>query len=101
MLTALLNCGFRLQRYHRVQLLKAAEEFGGALDYSRLILTLLQTAIDWTHHERDIVLKILRAMGVTVNDRRHWLAKVKKLLMSKATQSKLQVPLFLCIVVLF
>eukprot|EP01033_Poteriospumella_lacustris_P002266 gene2266-1657_t len=90
LLTTLLNCGFRLQRYHRVQLLQAAEEFGGTLEYSRLILTLLQTAIDWTHHERDIVLKILKAMGVTVTERRQWLAKLKKMLLQSASQTKLK-----------
>lgn len=90
-LTALINSGFRLQRYHRVELLKAAEEYGGRLEYARLILTLLQTAVDWTQSERKIITKLLKAMGVSVSDRRAWLARLKKALMERASQTKLKV----------
>lgn len=90
LLTALINCGFRLQRYERVQLLRAAEEYGGALEYSRLVLVLLQTTIDWTQSERDIVYKILKAMGITVEQRRNWLARLKKELIDRTTQQKMK-----------
>eukprot|EP00981_Chlorochromonas_danica_P005731 scaffold1182_cov229-Ochromonas_danica.AAC.7 len=89
-LTALINCGFRLQRYERVQLLRAAEEYGGLLDYARLVLVLLQTVVDWTQSEREIVFKILRAMGVTVEQRRNWLARLKKELLERSTQQKVK-----------
>ena len=85
-----MNSGFRLQRFQRVQLLKAAEEYGGQLEYARLILTLLQTAVDWTQAERGIVQKILKSMGVTVSERRNWLAKLKKELMERTSRNKLK-----------
>ncbi len=88
-LSALLNSGFRLQRYHRVQLLKAAEAFGGQLEYRRLVIALLQTAINWSQTERTIIFKVLKSMGNTMEDRRLWLAKMKKELMERVSQTQL------------
>lgn len=87
LLTALMNSGFRLQRYHRVQLLKAAEDSGGVLDYHRLVLTLLQTVVTWTQSEKDLVYKILKCIGLTVEERRQWLGKLKKEIMKRSTAS--------------
>jgi Ca2+-binding EF-hand superfamily protein len=89
-LSSLLNAGFKLQRYSRVQLLKAAESYGGKLDYHRLIVTLLQTAVNWSQTERTLIFKILRSMGNTIEDRRLWLAKMKKELMERVARQKIK-----------
>jgi hypothetical protein len=39
---------------------------------------LLRSCADWTAEERSVVKKILHAMGVTVTDRRAWLARLRQ-----------------------
>ena len=39
---------------------------------------LLRSCADWTAEERSVVKKILHAMGVTVTDRRTWLARLRQ-----------------------
>ena len=74
MLNALLSSGFRLQRVNRVRLLRAVEELGGKMDYRDLCQVLLNSCADWTAEEKHVVQKILKSMGVTVIERRNWLA---------------------------
>ena len=38
---------------------------------------LMQSCADWTVEEKEIVGKILKAMGLTVTERRNWLTKLK------------------------
>eukprot|EP00605_Chrysophyceae_sp_TOSAG23-4_P000290 GSChrysophyteH1.ASY1.ANO1.335.1 assembled CDS len=82
LLSALLGAGFRLQRLNRVRLLKAVEELGGKMDYSELCQVLLRSSAEWTAEERTLVSKILKAMGVTVLERRAWLGRLRVALMS-------------------
>ena len=89
-LSCLLNAGFKLQRYSRIQLLKAAEVYGGKLEYHRLIVTLLQTAVNWSQTERGLVYKILRSMGNSIEARRLWLAKMKRELMERVSTQKVR-----------
>lgn len=77
LVSGLLNAGFQLQRLNRVQLLKAVEELGGKLEYDELFQILLRSCSDWTRDERELVHKLLRAMGVTVQERRAWLGRCK------------------------
>jgi Ca2+-binding EF-hand superfamily protein len=79
-LNALLSCGFRLQRVNRVRLLRAVEELGGKMDYRDLCQVLLNSCADWTVDEKHVVQKILKSMGVTVIERRNWLAKLRQTL---------------------
>lgn len=79
-LNALLSCGFRLQRVNRVRLLRAVEELGGKMDYRDLCQVLLNSCADWTVDEKHVVQKILKSMGVTVIERRNWLARLRQTL---------------------
>lgn len=86
-LDCLLNCGFKLQRINRVRLLRAVEELGGRMNYRELCEILLNSCADWTAEERALVKHILASMGVTVIERRGWLARLRQNLME--AQSKI------------
>ena len=86
MLNALLGAGFRLQRVNRVRLLRAVEELGGKMDYRDLCQVLLSSCADWTSEEKQVVHKILKSMGVTVIERRNWLAKLRQSLMDASSK---------------
>lgn len=86
MLNALLSSGFRLQRVNRVRLLRAVEELGGKMDYRDLCQVLLNSCADWTAEEKHVVQKILKSMGVTVIERRNWLAKLRQSLMDASSK---------------
>jgi Ca2+-binding EF-hand superfamily protein len=85
-LNALLSSGFRLQRVNRVRLLRAVEELGGKMDYRDLCQVLLNCCADWTAEEKQVVHKILKSMGVTVIERRNWLAKLRQSLMDASAK---------------
>lgn len=85
-LNALLSSGFRLQRVNRVRLLRAVEELGGKMDYRDLCQVLLNSCADWTAEEKHVVHKILKSMGVTVIERRNWLAKLRQSLMDASSK---------------
>ena len=85
-LNALLSSGFRLQRVNRVRLLRAVEELGGKMDYRDLCQVLLNSCADWTAEEKHVVQKILKSMGVTVIERRNWLAKLRQSLMDASSK---------------
>ena len=84
LLSALLGAGFRLQRLNRVRLLRAIEELGGKVDHVELCQVLIRSCADWTSEERGVVSKILKAMGVTVLERRAWIGRVRVALMKAA-----------------
>ena len=88
LLNVLINCGFQLQRINRTQLLRVAEEMGGKIGYLELFRVLLNSAADWTNEERALVHKILKAMGITVYQRRAWLAKLRVTLMGCSSRRK-------------
>ena len=77
LVSALLGAGFQLQRLNRVHLLKCVEEMGGRVEYDDLFQILLRSCSDWTKEERDLVHRILKAMGVTIQERRAWLGRMK------------------------
>jgi hypothetical protein len=77
-LKALLSSGFKLQRLDRVRLLRAAEELGGKMKYSQFFDVLLKSCAEWPADEIAIVGKILTSMGVTVLERRAWLARLRQ-----------------------
>jgi len=79
-LNVLINCGFQLQKSNRMQLLRAAEDLGGKVGYVELFRLLLSTCAEWTVEEKSLVNKILQGMGITVNHRRMWLAKLRSIL---------------------
>eukprot|EP01038_Epipyxis_sp_PR26KG_P004635 gene4635-6514_t len=87
-LNALLTSGFKLQRINRVQLLRSIEELGGKMKYYDLCEILMNSFGDWTSQEKTLVMKILKSMGVTVNERRNWLAHFKKNLMQFSSKSQ-------------
>jgi hypothetical protein len=86
-LKALLSSGFKLQRLDRVRLLRAAEELGGKMKYSELFEVLLKSCAEWPAEEVAIVGKILTSMGVTVLERRAWLARVRQDLLMADSKS--------------
>lgn len=51
------------------------------MDYRDLCQVLLNSCADWTSEEKSVVKKILKAMGVTVVERRTWLARLRQSLM--------------------
>lgn len=63
-----------------MRLLRAVEELGGKMDYRDLCQVLLNSCADWTVDEKHVVQKILKSMGVTVIERRSWLAKLRQTL---------------------
>ena len=84
LLSALLGAGFRLQRLNRVRLLRAIEDMGGKVDHNELCQVLIRSCADWTSEERGVVHKILKAMGVTVLERRAWLGRIRVALLKAA-----------------
>lgn len=76
-LKALLTAKFSLPKMQRTRLLRAVEELGGTLSYVELCQVLMQSCADWTAEERVIISKILKAMGLTVSERRNWLTKLR------------------------
>jgi hypothetical protein len=86
-LNALLSSGFQLQRVNRVRLLRAVEEMGGKIDYRELCQVLLNSCADWTVEEKGVVKKILRAMGVTVAERRTWRAQLRQSLVEASANT--------------
>jgi hypothetical protein len=47
---------------------------------------LLNSCADWTAEEKHVVQKILKSMGVTVIERRNWLAKLRQSLMDASAK---------------
>eukprot|EP01041_Mallomonas_annulata_P005367 gene5367-10727_t len=76
-LKCLVNAGFKLQRLDRVRLLRSIEDMGGKIDYVGLCQLLLRTCSGWSLEERNVIAKILKAMGTIVAGRREWLAKLR------------------------
>ena len=87
---ALLGAGFKLQRLDRIRLLRAAEELGGMMKYHELFEVLLKSTAEWPADEQVLVGKILGAMGVTVLERRAWMARIRQQLMLVDSQSQAQ-----------
>eukprot|EP01034_Spumella_vulgaris_P022749 gene22749-28907_t len=85
-LNALLSSGFTLQRVNRVRLLRAVEEMGGKIDYRDLCQVLLNSCADWTVEEKNVVRKLLSSMGVTVLERRTWLARLRQSLVETSAK---------------
>ena len=85
-LNALLSSGFKLQRLNRVRMLRSIEELGGKLEYGELCLVLLRSCADWKSEERSVVTKILKAMGMTVIERRGWCARLRQSLAHAASE---------------
>ena len=50
---------------------------GGKMDYNSLCQVLLNSSSAWFHEEKQMVMKILKSMGVTVTQRRSWLANLR------------------------
>ena len=54
------------------------------MDYIELCQVLIRSCADWTSEERGVVSKILKAMGITVLERRAWLGRIRVALMKAA-----------------
>ena len=67
-----------------MRLLRAIEDLGGKMDYIELCQVLIRSCADWTSEERVVVAKVLKAMGITVIERRAWLGRIRVALIKAA-----------------
>lgn len=86
-LSALMHAQFKLPKQQRTRILREVEDLGGLFHYAEFCQILMQSCADWTLNEKQIVRKVLKAMGLTVPERRTWIARVRLTLQRKAKHS--------------
>lgn len=77
-LKALVAAGFPLGRSLRAKFLKDVEEMSGKFNFMELCRFLMSSCCNWSSDEMQVMSKILKAMGVTTEQRRDWIHQLKK-----------------------
>jgi Ca2+-binding EF-hand superfamily protein len=77
-LKALVAAGFPLARALRAKFLKDVEDMSGKFNFLELCRFLMSSCCSWPSEERQVMSKVLKAMGVTTEQRREWIIQLKK-----------------------
>lgn len=77
-LKALVGAGFPLTRSLRAKFLKDVEDMSGKFNFVELCRFLMSSCCNWSIEERQVMSKVLKAMGVTTEQRREWIIQLKK-----------------------
>ena len=77
-LKALVSVGFPISRSVRAKFLRSVEENSGKFNFVELCRFLMTSCCNWPAEERQVMSKILKAMGVTTEQRRNWITQLKK-----------------------
>ena len=77
-LKSLVAAGFPVARSLRAKFLKDVEEMSGKFNFVELCRFLMSCFCNWSIEERQVMSKVLKAMGVTTEQRREWIIQLKK-----------------------